>query len=213
MTFSKIGRIVSALVATAALGLGMTACGGGTIGYMWVLGTYYNQISGFKIDQYTGNLTVINHSPFSSNGVNPVSVVVKPGGRYIYVVNSGVTTVGTNGLPANRPSRHRQSYRQHQQLHRAVRRRRRRHPDLPADLPEPGRAAHLGRHGHSGNFLYVLDKYSHYYNGNHRPQLAPSTVFLHRGRYRQADPGDQHPDPRPPRTCPRSCSKLGRTPS
>ena len=57
MTLSKIGRVVMALVATAALGLGMTACGGGTIGYMWVLGTYYNQISGFLIDNYTGNLT------------------------------------------------------------------------------------------------------------------------------------------------------------
>ena len=31
MTFSKIGRMLTALVATAALGLGMTACGGGTL--------------------------------------------------------------------------------------------------------------------------------------------------------------------------------------
>ena len=89
MKFSKIGRIFSALVATAALGLGMTACGGGTIGYMWVVGTYYNQISGFKIDDYTGNLTVIPGSPFSSNGTSPITVLVKPGGRFLYVINSG----------------------------------------------------------------------------------------------------------------------------
>ena len=99
MTLSKISRIVTALVATAALGLGMTACGGGTIGYMWVLGTFYNQITGFKIDNYTGNLTVINHSPFASGGTNPVSLVVKAGGRFLYVVNTGVLGVGTKGSP------------------------------------------------------------------------------------------------------------------
>ncbi len=99
MTLSKIGRTVMALVATAALGLGMTACGGGTIGYMWVLGTYYNQISGFLIDDYTGNLTAITHSPFSSGGTNPVSIVVKPGGRFVFVVNSGTAPASTTGTP------------------------------------------------------------------------------------------------------------------
>jgi 6-phosphogluconolactonase len=96
MTFSKIGRIVTALVASAALGLGMTACGGGTIGYMWVLGTYYNQISGFKIDDYTGNLTTILNAPFNSGGSNPQMLVVKPGGRFLYVVNAGT---GGSGVP------------------------------------------------------------------------------------------------------------------
>ncbi len=97
MTFSKIGRMLTALVASAALGLGMTACGGGTIGYMWVLGTFYNQISGFLIDDYTGNLTAIAHSPFASGGTNPISIVVKPGGRYVYVINSGSGATGTPG--------------------------------------------------------------------------------------------------------------------
>ena len=77
----------------------MTACGGGTIGYMYVLGTFYNQISGFKIDDYTGNLTAINHSPFTSGGSNPQSVVIKPGGRYIYVINSGTGQIGLPGMP------------------------------------------------------------------------------------------------------------------
>ena len=97
MTFSKMGRMLTAVVASAALGLGMTACGGGTIGYMWVLGTYYNQISGFLIDDFSGNLTGIQHSPFSSNGSNPVSIAVKPQGRYVYVVNSGTGITGTPG--------------------------------------------------------------------------------------------------------------------
>ena len=99
MTFSKIGRILTALVATAALGLGMTACGGGTIGYMWVAGTYYNQITGYKIDDFTGNLTNIINSPFSSAGSSPVSLVVKPGGRYLVVINSGSGGVGAPGDP------------------------------------------------------------------------------------------------------------------
>ena len=97
MTFSKIGRMLLALVASAALGLGMTACGGGTIGYLWVLGTFYNQISGFLIDDFTGNLTAIAHSPFPSGGTNPVSIVVKAGGRYVYVINSGSGATGTPG--------------------------------------------------------------------------------------------------------------------
>ena len=89
MTFSKIGRIFTALVATAALGLGMTACGGGTIGYLFVAGTFYNQISGFKIDDYTGNLTPIEHGPFAVNANGPELVLVKPGGRFVYVISSG----------------------------------------------------------------------------------------------------------------------------
>lgn len=89
MKLSLFGRLAMALFASLALGLGMTACGGGTIGYMWVLGQQYNQIVGFKIDDYTGNLTSVNGSPFASNGTVPVSIVVKPGGRYIYVINQG----------------------------------------------------------------------------------------------------------------------------
>lgn len=110
MKLSKIGRILLALVASAALGLGMTACGGGTIGYMWVVGTYYNQITGFKIDNYTGNLTAIPHSPFTSGGNNPITILVKPGGgRFVYVINSGsadtiaptATTLATQKTPGN----------------------------------------------------------------------------------------------------------------
>ena len=89
MKLSWMGRIAMATLASIALGLGMTACGGGTIGYMWVLGDQFNQITGFKIDDFTGNLTQMVGSPFSSNGANPVSIVVKPGGRYVYVINQG----------------------------------------------------------------------------------------------------------------------------
>jgi hypothetical protein len=103
MTLSRIGRFGMAFVVSVAMGLGMTACGGGTIGYMWVLGTTPNaaagqqsgQIVGYKIDDFTGNLTSSVHSPFASGGVNPTSIVVKPGGRFVYVVNSGVAGSAT----------------------------------------------------------------------------------------------------------------------
>ncbi|QMV19071.1 beta-propeller fold lactonase family protein [Granulicella sp. 5B5] len=99
MKLSLFGRLAMALFASLALGLGMTACEGGTIGYMWVLGQQYNQIAGFKIDDYSGNLTNVQGSPFSSNGAMPVSLVIKPGGRFVYVINQG-TGGSANGAGA-----------------------------------------------------------------------------------------------------------------
>ncbi|MDE3106100.1 MAG: beta-propeller fold lactonase family protein [Acidobacteriota bacterium] len=96
MKLSRFGRISMAFVALLAMGLGMTACGGGTVGYMWVLGTQYNQISGFKIDDYTGNLTTMVGSPYSSGGTNPIAIVVRPGGHYVYVVNKGIPATSTS---------------------------------------------------------------------------------------------------------------------
>src|SRR5580698_7009755 len=89
MKLGFFGRMAMALFASLVLGLGMTACGGGTVGYIWVLGQQYNQVGGFKVDDYTGNLTQIVGAPFVSNGSNPVSLVIKPGGRYVYVINQG----------------------------------------------------------------------------------------------------------------------------
>lgn len=112
MKLGKFGRLSLAAVAAVALGLGMSACGGGTIGYMWVLGDTLNQagqgqVAGFKIDDYTGNLTATVGSPYSSAGAFPISLAVRPGGRYVYVVNAGsdstagnlsVFTVGGDGV-------------------------------------------------------------------------------------------------------------------
>ena len=102
MKLSFFGRMAMALFASLVLGLSMTACGGGTVGYIWVLGQQYNQIGGFKVDDYTGNLTQIIGSPFVSNGSNPVSLVLKPGGRYLYVVNQGTGgTTSASGVGAS----------------------------------------------------------------------------------------------------------------
>ncbi|ADV81562.1 beta-propeller fold lactonase family protein [Terriglobus saanensis] len=102
MKLSRIGRASLATVVSLAVGLGMTACGGGTIGFMWVLAGKQtsngsgNSITGFKIDNFTGNLTEVVNSPFTSGGVNPVQAVVKPGGRYVYAVNQGDGTTAGN---------------------------------------------------------------------------------------------------------------------
>jgi 6-phosphogluconolactonase (cycloisomerase 2 family) len=101
MKLSGNGRFVLACVVSGALALGMTSCGGGTIGYLWVMEAKAttngpgNTITGYKVDNYSGNLTEMVHSPFSSGGSSPVMAVVKPGGRYLYVLNQndGVNSV------------------------------------------------------------------------------------------------------------------------
>ena len=136
MKLSLVGRLSMALFASLALGLGMTACGGGTIGYMWVLGQEYNQIAGFKVDQYSGNLTEVPGSPFSSNGSVPVSIVVKSGGRFVYVINQGTCPAnGSADLHEHRPDDF------------AVQRGRRRNLDVPAVLHEPGIRLPVGPDG------------------------------------------------------------------
>ena len=97
MTLSRIGRISRALVVSMAVVLGMSACGGYTVGFMWVLGTQYNQITGLKIDDYTGNLTQMVGSPYPSGGVSPVSIAVRVGGNFLFVVNKGTSVAACDG--------------------------------------------------------------------------------------------------------------------
>ena len=80
-----------------AVVLGMSACGGYTVGFMWVLGTQYNQITGLKIDDYTGNLTQMVGSPYASGGTNPVSIAVRTGGNFVFVVNKGTSVAACDG--------------------------------------------------------------------------------------------------------------------
>jgi len=107
MKFSNLGRKVAALVSTLALGAGLSSCGSGTIGYLYVLGTLTNsgtfgQVSGFKIDDRTGNLTNMVGSPYTTGGTNPGNAVVLSGGRYVFVLNKGTSTPGTaNPCPVN----------------------------------------------------------------------------------------------------------------
>ena len=140
MTLSRIGRISRAFVVSMAVVLGMSACGGYTVGFMWVLGTQYNQISGFKIDDYTGNLTNMVNSPYASGGANPVSIAVRIGGNFVFVVNKGtgkgdgnvsVFAVGEDGILT-----------------------------FQASYPTAGNSPVWAASDGTGSFLYVLDAQS-----------------------------------------------------
>lgn len=153
MKWSTFGRVTMALLSALALGLGMTACGGGTIAYMWVIGQQYNQIIGFKVDHYTGNLTSIQKSPFAANGSAPVYILVRPGGRYVYVIDQGtgstsaanssdsgiaIFAVGGDGSLV-----------------------------FQGPLVQSAGRVHLwAQFDATGNYLYVLDKYSPNGSGN-----------------------------------------------
>lgn len=98
MKWSWFGRAAMALMSAAALGLSMTACGGGTIAYLWAAGTtaasgstgsQSGELVGYLVDDYTGNLTAIPGQPFASGGSTPVQVLVRPGGRFVYAINQG----------------------------------------------------------------------------------------------------------------------------
>lgn len=99
MKWSWIGRTVMALMSAVALGLSMTACGGGTIAYLWATGTTGTNntaVVGYMVDDFTGNLTAIPGQPFSSNGVSPITLLVRPGGRFVYVINQGTGYTSTS---------------------------------------------------------------------------------------------------------------------
>lgn len=96
MKLSRNGRLLLACAVSIALVLGVSACGNGTIGYLWVLAgstssnTVGNVITGYKINNDNGNLTEIVHSPFPAGAGGtgaPQYGVVVPGGRYVYTVN------------------------------------------------------------------------------------------------------------------------------
>jgi 6-phosphogluconolactonase (cycloisomerase 2 family) len=90
MKLRKFGQAVLATVVGVGLSFGLTSCvQSHTIGYLFVTGHQYNQVSSYKIDNNTGNLTLVAGSPFGTNGTNPVDALVTSGGRFLYVLNAG----------------------------------------------------------------------------------------------------------------------------
>ena len=72
MKFRKFGRISLALAVSLGMGLGVTSCSTDhTVGYFYVTGSQYNQISGFRIDNNLGNLTQPKTLPLRSGGLQP----------------------------------------------------------------------------------------------------------------------------------------------
>jgi 6-phosphogluconolactonase len=104
MKFRKFGRITLALAVSLGTGLGVTSCSTDhTVGYMYVTGSQYNQISGFTIDSNLGNLTPAQNSPYSSGGVNPIRALVANAGRFLYVLNAGCGGTGQIACPSGTP--------------------------------------------------------------------------------------------------------------
>jgi 6-phosphogluconolactonase (cycloisomerase 2 family) len=72
-----------------------------TVGYLYVTGTITGStsgngiISGFKINNNNGKLTPMNGLPVSTGGANPGRAVLLTGGRFIYVLNQGLTASGS----------------------------------------------------------------------------------------------------------------------
>jgi 6-phosphogluconolactonase (cycloisomerase 2 family) len=90
MKFSKFGRICLALAVSLGTGLGVNSCSTDhAVGYFYVTGSQYNQISAFRVDNNLGQLTVVPNSPFPSGGVNPIKAIVANAGKFLYVLNAG----------------------------------------------------------------------------------------------------------------------------
>ena len=103
MKFKKFGKALLMTAISAGAVFGVTSCVQSySVGYLYVTGTQTSGtvgqgvVSGFKIDHNTGKLTPIAGLPVSSGGANPVRAVMVPpnAGRFLYVLNQGVTPDG-----------------------------------------------------------------------------------------------------------------------
>jgi 6-phosphogluconolactonase len=104
MKFRKFGRISLALAVSLGTGMGVTSCSTDhTIGYLYVTGSQYNQITAFRIDNNLGNLTQIPNSPFGSGGFNPTKELVTNAGKFLYVLNAGCGGTSQVECPAGTP--------------------------------------------------------------------------------------------------------------
>src|ERR1700733_7713265 len=101
MKFRKFGRMTLALAVSLGTGLGVTSCSTDhAVGYLYVTGQQYNQVSGYRIYNNLGNLTPAQNSPFSSGGANPIKALVANAGKFLYVLNAGCGGSGQIACPA-----------------------------------------------------------------------------------------------------------------
>ena len=120
MKFRIVGQVLLALVVSVGLSIGVTSCTNSyTVGYLYVTGSQYNQISGFNINNQTGKLTPVQKSPFGTGGSIP---------------SESRDQRRTFSLRAQQ----RRSCERHGQQHQPLSDRRRRSPDLSGELLLPG---------------------------------------------------------------------------
>ncbi len=104
MKFSKFGRIGLALAVSLGMGMGVTSCSTDhAVGYFYVTGSQYNQISAFRIDNNLGELTASPNSPVASGGVNPIKAAVANAGKFLYVLNAGCGGASQIACPTGTP--------------------------------------------------------------------------------------------------------------
>jgi 6-phosphogluconolactonase (cycloisomerase 2 family) len=101
MKFRKFGKALLLSALSACVVFGITSCiQSYTVGYLYVTGIKTAQttgngiVSGFKIEHNTGRLYPIAGLPIGSGGSNPVRAILLSGGRFLYVLNTGVTASG-----------------------------------------------------------------------------------------------------------------------
>jgi 6-phosphogluconolactonase len=95
MKFSQLGQLALASAVSAALVLGITACGqSNTIDFLYVASVHDSpgQIYAFAVDGESGALSPIPGSPFGA-GRNPIALVTSPNNRNVYALNHDDNTV------------------------------------------------------------------------------------------------------------------------
>jgi 6-phosphogluconolactonase len=95
MKFSQLGQLALASAVSAALVLGITACGqSNTIDFVYVASANANpgQVYGFAADGESGALTQILGSPFPA-GRNPIALLTTPNDQEVYALNHDDNTV------------------------------------------------------------------------------------------------------------------------
>jgi hypothetical protein len=108
MKFTKFGKALLMGALSVGVVLSVTSCVESyTVGFLYVTGTVTAQspgsgiISGFKIDHNTGKLTPINGMPIPSGGANPGRAALILGSRFLYVLNRGTNSSGTECTTAD----------------------------------------------------------------------------------------------------------------
>jgi 6-phosphogluconolactonase len=104
MKFSQLGHLALASAVSAALVLGITACGqSNTIDFVYVASanSTTGQIYAYKANGLSGSLSGVLGSPFPT-GRNPIALVTSPNGTRLYALNHDDNTVieyatGTDG--------------------------------------------------------------------------------------------------------------------
>jgi 6-phosphogluconolactonase len=102
MKFSQLGQLALASAVSAALVLGITACGqSNTIDFVYVASANNNpgQIYAFASDGQSGALSQINGSPFPT-GRNPIALLAAPNDSAVYALNHDDNTL-TEYIPGS----------------------------------------------------------------------------------------------------------------